>query len=213
MFDLSPEGFDAQVYITVDENGVFYAEAEIFGVDYHVHGVVVEDGNVFTIGVPEFGLGLRFFIQDNQFIVFDDEFNELLLILEEWLEYEFAAPAVVTAPVVTAPVVTAPVVVAPAAVPPISSLAGRYVFDLSPIGFDLVIRLSVSPEGIVYGESEVDGEHYHVNAFINEVGGVFSVIDPVLNVRLRFIIEGDDIIAFDEDFTALEALLLELFFE
>jgi len=89
VFDLAPEGLDALVFVTADTAGNVYAEVDIFGDGYYVRGIVVEANGLFTVSIPDFGLSVRFYIVDGEFVVYASDFDYVADVVWEWLVHEF----------------------------------------------------------------------------------------------------------------------------
>ena len=78
---------------------------------------------------------------------------------------------------------------------PVSAFAGEYAFDLSPLGFAVVVEISVDDSGFALAIADLGFDSYYLTGEIiaGAASGGFYVFVPEYDVYLPFFVDGSDI--------------------
>lgn len=187
--DLEPVGWAVVVAVTVDNDGELYAitEVEDFG-GFYAQGTVTWADGTFTISVPDFNAKLRFTFEDGVFSYNETDFKKILGLIQLTL-YSMTAQAEDS----------------------IAAIAGLYVIDLFPVGYDAEIVATLATNGKLYAETEIDGiGGFYVDCVVTENNGGYCITVPGYNdIILRFNLTANGFAYNQADFLAIEALLTE----
>jgi len=194
-FDLSPLGYVVTVKAIVDQSGGVYAEANLppFG-SYYVLGEITAIQGAYHLTASDFGVYIPFSVANGEFGVAP----EIWTLLKEGADMVYYTLFLTLIDELSAAGLTA-------------DIAGTYYFDLSPVGYDVVVKADINEWGKAYLVSTIEpfGTYYvHANVEPTLLG--YRATEDNLGISLRFIVLDDIFIPDIDDITYIENLILDL---